>query len=103
MLVIQMFSECANAKKPLLSELSKNKPLQNKSQILNYLRQGKITAAAPGVPVDIVLQERIKGYKTILSDGTYEWQSELIHYIDKYNMKLPDEFIEHVLKQTAKA
>ncbi len=34
-----------------------------------------------------------------MSDGKYEWRSDVIYYVDKYDMELPDEFIQHVLAQ----
>ena len=38
------------------------------------------------------------GFKD-LTDGTYVWPEGYIHYIEKHNVKPPQEFITHVLNQ----
>ena len=36
--------------------------------------------------------------RIIYNDGEYEWRSEEVYLIEKYNMKVSDEFINHVLE-----
>jgi len=33
-----------------------------------------------------------------MNDGKYTWRSDVIYYFEKYNLKLPDEFVKEVLK-----
>ena len=34
----------------------------------------------------------------VLGDTEYVWSDELIYYVEKYNAKLPNEFVNHILK-----
>ena len=34
---------------------------------------------------------------TVLTDGEYIWKNDLPYYVDKYNIKLPQSFIEKVI------
>lgn len=34
----------------------------------------------------------------VMDDGEFVWTSEVIYYVEKYNLILPDEFINHVLR-----
>lgn len=36
---------------------------------------------------------------TDLGDGTYLWPQGLAHYVEKHHVKLPDDFVQHVLSQ----
>lgn len=35
------------------------------------------------------------------SDGVYRWGESLAYYVDKYNLKLPDDFVSHVLSKSS--
>lgn len=72
---------------------------ENKSKILNYLKNGRVEAYAPGYFHDKV------GSKDVIpavcyTDGEYEWRSDTIYYYEHYNIDLPDDFIKHVLKKS---
>lgn len=71
--------------------------IPNKKQILQYMRSNKVIAAAPGRLKDVFTNQPIKGEMLAYSDGVYYWGTEAIYYFDKYNMKLPDEFVNRVL------
>lgn len=72
-------------------------PLQNKSKILNHLKAGTVTAVAAGSAHDVLSGEVIDGELTLLTDGVYEWRSDILYYVDKYNVRLNDDFIQHVM------
>ena len=73
--------------------------VSNKRTLVSYLKKGKPFAAAPAINKDVLSGERIPGELLMLTDGVYEWRSDLVYYIEKYNLKLPDDFIKHVLDQ----
>lgn len=68
--------------------------IPNKSQILRYMKNSKVIAAAPGRMKDAFDGKTIPGEMLAYSDGTYYWGAETIYYFDKYNLKLPDDFID---------
>ena len=73
--------------------------VSNKRTLVSYLKKGKPFAAASAINKDVLSGERIPGELLMLTDGVYEWRSDLVYYIEKYNLKLPDDFIKHVLDQ----
>jgi len=34
-----------------------------------------------------------------MSDGKYQWRSDIIYYVEKYDLELPEEFVNYVLEQ----
>ncbi len=78
------------------------KEINYKDEILSYLKSGRHVAAACGSAKDIFTGERLKDEWILLSDGEYEWTSDLIYYVEKYNLMLPDDFIIHVLSKIEK-
>ncbi len=73
-----------------------NKPIEKKKRVLEYLRRGKVIANAAATVRD-VLNPDIRLNLFLMSDGKYEWRSDVIYYVDKYDMELPNEFIQHAL------
>ena len=66
-------------------------------RVVSYLRHGKMIMAAAGASKpDVFTGEPITAENGILSDDTYAWGSELAYYVDKYNVRLPREFEEHI-------
>ena len=44
------------------------------------------------------MKTRNKYENRVLGDNEYVWSDELIYYVEKYNAKLPNEFVNHILK-----
>ena len=68
-------------------------------KIISYLRnKGKQTLVSMRTPVDRLTGERIKGEQSVVhfTDGEYSWCSDLAYHVEKYNLRLPKEFEEHV-------
>jgi hypothetical protein len=66
-------------------------------RILQYLAEGRVFArymgfAAPRFPG---LSERELG-ATSLNDGVWVWPEGLRVYVDRFDVRLPDEFIDHM-------
>lgn len=95
MVAIGYFAERHGKKYPVFQ--STPEAIPNKKRILEYLRGCKVIAAAPGRMRDVFEDKTIPGQMLAYSDGTYYWGSEAIYYFDKYNMKLPDDFINRIL------
>lgn len=73
-------------------------PSPFQSRILSYLDGGELVLASPSVAVDVITGERISQTNCILTDGEYSWSGSLGHYIRKYNLRLPEEFENKILK-----
>lgn len=95
MIAVGFFKERHGKDYPMFKTTKSDIPRKNR--VLEYLRKGKIIAVAPGRIRDIFTDEAVPGEILAYSDGKYYWNSETIYYFEKYNMKLPDEFINRIL------
>lgn len=71
-----------------------------KKAIINYLKNGNVHMASASLIKDVFTGENAGGYKLFMDDGIYSWCSSLIYYVDKYNLRLPEDFETHVLKNS---
>jgi hypothetical protein len=86
-----------NDSSPSIYECISTQPDPMKKSLLAYLKCGKVGAISPEIPIDILSGECIFGTFSTMNDGKYFWRSDLIHYVEKYNFKLPEDFRQHVL------
>lgn len=83
---------------PLMKNSMNDRKYNSQDKIVSYLRRGKMIMVAAGASKpDVFTGEPIKGESGILSDDVYAWSSSLPYYVEKYNVKLPDDFEQHVL------
>ena len=68
-------------------------------QIVEYLKQGKCIASAAGRAKDIFTGKTINEELTFMTDGKYEWRSDIAYYVEKYNLRLSKDFEDYVLKK----
>lgn len=81
-----------------ISRLVSDQEIQKKSAVLRYLSDAKkVVAAAPGILRDLLNGERVQGEWFLMQDDHYAWDTRIVYYFDKYNLKLPDDFIQYVL------
>ncbi len=74
-------------------------------EIIRYLDNGQVYATAVGCDVhDPFLSDRIRvcGEISMLTDGTWIWPSSISYFVSKYNLSVPAEFIEHMLRNAWK-
>ena len=71
---------------------------ENKEQILNYLKKETFIFVRLDILRDIFTGDTISYENRVLGDNEYVWSDELIYYVEKYNAKLPNEFVNHILK-----
>lgn len=71
-----------------------------KEKVIQYLTSGKIDMVSAEIPQDVFTGERIPGEKLGMNDGTFIWWNTLAYYVRKYNLRLPEEFENHIMKST---
>ena len=76
------------------------KPSEHKDTVLKYMKACKITSAAPGHVRDVIAGNVIDLPLECKSDGFFAWRSDFAYYIEKYDLRIPEEFIEHILRKT---
>lgn len=79
-----------------------NKPIKEKSKVIEYMKKSKVIAVAPAIVRDIINPNNKIPELFLMTDGKYEWRSDVIYYVEKYDMELPEEFIEYVLSEINK-
>ena len=73
-------------------------PYSAKEKIINYLRNGgTVFCCAPSIIKDCITGGRILEEQVTRFDGSYKWPSYLAYYVDRYNLKLPNDFEKHIL------
>jgi len=78
-----------------------NQPLDQhkKSKVVDYMKRGSIIASCPSSIVDKLEPSiRLRSHY-VQADEIYQWNSYLIYYLEKYDVELPEEFVNHVLAQ----
>ena len=68
----------------------------NKSKVIEYLSKQKRIAGCPRQAIDCVTGKKISDSFSVYTDGEYEWCDFLIYHIKKYNIALPQTFIDKV-------
>ena len=77
-----------------------SKPVLYKNDILKYLRSFSECAFISEPVRDKYTNQIVYDADNARSDGEYTWYESEIYHFEKYNLKLNDDFIEHVLKRS---
>ena len=64
-----------------------------KEKILAYLKSGEIILKADEKFVDAINLKEIEHTPLCYCDGEYEWSTEEIYYVEKYNLCLNKDFL----------
>ena len=76
---------------------------EGKERIVEYLKTGgKTVMVSMARPVDRITGERINGLLSLelMSDGNFRWYNDLAYHVEKYNLRLPEEFEKYVLNKS---
>jgi hypothetical protein len=66
-------------------------------KILEYLRNGKLVIATPGLVGDVLSNPGVPVVAPhIFTDGEWAWPGDLIYYVSKYHVRVPAEFLKHM-------
>lgn len=74
---------------------------EHKQSIVNYLRQGLFVAGSWDYATNRFEDGRFEKEmgSALLSDGVYLWPEGLAIYVDAYDVRLPDEVVDHMKAQ----
>ena len=98
MIFIGQFKERFGESYPSIHDLISEEPIEKKEAVLSHLINAPVVAAAPCIACDVITGEYISGGSLLAyCDGEYHWQSDLIHYFEKHNFKLPQDFIDRAI------
>lgn len=82
---------------PSLIDARREQPAPDQEQVARYL-DSENTVAATGVLVDDVLDPGMTDVASLelVTDGVWIWPRDLAHYVRRYNVSLPDDFLSDV-------
>ena len=83
-----------------IAELVTDTPIPNKEKVLSYMRNAEELAAATGIAKDAFTGEIIPEEWLAWGDGRYSWDTRILYHFEKYNLRLPDDFIDYILNET---
>ncbi len=75
-------------------------PVSHKDKILSYMKNTPVVAATTALVTDYITKEQFYKANNAHSDGVYQWYEDEIYHFEKYNLKLNDDFIQHVLSNS---
>jgi hypothetical protein len=93
---------------PSMRELMTAHPWEHQGEVLAYLRSGYVLGyvMGGGVPdwfdptcrANPTIDGRVWDGATPMTDGVWLWPAGLIYFVEKYNVRLPQEFIDHAAR-----
>lgn len=84
---------------PSIRELVDAKPIESKAEVLAYMKKWDTGARAPKIFRDAITGEIVPTEYCCYCDGKFVWCTDAVYYFEKYNLKLDNKFIEHILSQ----
>ena len=88
---------------PKLADQISDMPIEHKEEIISYLNGGEIGLACSAFSHDVFTGEQLKIREQTRHDGIYEWGEDLAYYVERYNVRLPQDFLDHILEQSGAA
>ena len=71
---------------------------KGQNEIIDYMKSAIVYGARPEILYDAFSNEKIPYESLVMTDGYFRWSSELLYYVEKYNLILPKEFVDRVNK-----
>jgi hypothetical protein len=94
---------------PSMREWVNDQPRDNQEKVVEYLRSGLILGVIMGADLtdwldpphkaNPIIEGQRRGGVTEMTDGIWFWYAGLIHFIEKYNISVSSEFVEHAARQ----
>jgi len=73
----------------------------NEERIVDYLNKGIVVTACGGVVRDVINPiNGIAGCPDLKTDGVWVWPGDLEYYVKKYHIKLKEEFINTMIRNS---
>lgn len=82
---------------PSIKDHIHKEPHKSKAAILKHLRSGHVYMVTASKIVDVLSGEKTNQELFFAEDGKYTWSSKVPYYFDKYNLQLPEYFVDHIL------
>ena len=84
---------------PSIKEYFSAEPYTGQGEIIHYLLHGKVDMVSMQRPRDVITGNRIPMEKLGMCDDKYTWWNILAYYVKVYNLRLPQDFEQHILSK----
>lgn len=84
---------------PSIKDYMHREPYKSKETVLKYLRGGNVHMVTASKIVDAISGEATNIELVFMNDGKFSWSSKIPYYVDKYNLRLPEEFESHIMNK----
>ncbi|WP_019073322.1 hypothetical protein [Streptomyces hokutonensis] len=82
---------------PSLRDAVQDSGPRDEDLVLAYLESAREIYTTMGAQRDALAgDEWIAGSESLLTDGTWIWPIDLVHYVRRHHVALPQEFLEHI-------
>ncbi len=98
MIVIGRFREnYKDDKYPSIMDFIKDTEPSKKDEVIKYFDKSKISSVSTSYVYDEIGKVQTSIPLVMKTDGEYAWRSDLEYYYNKYNIDLPQKFIEKII------
>ena len=87
---------------PSLADARADAPAPHQDAVVGYLEAGHLYIATPSPTKDVIDRRTLIGPPHYLTDGRHVWPGDVAHYVRTYNVRLSDEFVDHVVASGGK-
>lgn len=68
----------------------------SEDQLVSYLRSGPTLATTGQMASDVLAGDDVPvAPLAVLTDGAWIWPADLAYYVERYHVRLPEEFVQH--------
>jgi hypothetical protein len=85
-----------NAENDIMASCVRSEPATMQTDVVRYLQRGIPVIDVMEVSPDVLDGSAVDETGSILTDGEWYWREDLAHYVSKYNIALPDEFLADI-------
>lgn len=85
---------------PKLKDSLAKEAYPGKSEVVRFLKNGTVDLARMSRVKDIFTGKVIPTEVLVMHDGDFYWSNTLAWYVEKYNLRLPQDFERHILKKS---
>lgn len=83
---------------PIMADNFEEDRYEGQDRIVEFLKTGEQVFAKLGWDTDVFTGDIIPISPVMLQSGDYRWPAILAYYVQKYNLRLPRDFEEYILK-----
>lgn len=85
-----------------MKENFNKEPYPGQGKVIYFMMHGIPSLVGMTSCYDVFTGARIMLGKELLVYGDYEWWKHLVHYMKRYNLRLPEQFESYILNTSSK-